>query len=128
MSALYDQLATLRTRMAAVPGVATSLIGLEPTINPDDYPIVRIVPSRVRADGLKRVADVLVYFGAPVHEADNGVEAVYDALLEMETDVIAALSGNGFQCKYVETITDEDRLEHFKLMVVRAEMAIQAVC
>jgi hypothetical protein len=114
--------------MELIPGVQTSRIGLEPTISPQDYPIVRLVPSRARADGMTRKADVLIYFGQPLHEADNGIGAVYAALLDMEEAVIAALSGNGFMVKYLETLTDEDRLEHFKLMAVRAEVTVRGVC
>lgn len=87
-----------------------------------------MVPSRVRADGQRRRAEVLVYFGAPVHEAQGGIDDVYDALLAMEEAIIAALSGNGFAARYVETITDEDRLEHFKLMAVVAEVDVNVVC
>lgn len=128
MSAIYDHLETLRARFATIPGVQTSGIGIEPNISPESYPIVRVVPARVRADGQRRRAEVLVYFGAPVHESTGGIDDVYAALLTMEEQVIAALAGNGFHARYVETITDEDRIEHFKLMAVVAEVDVSAVC
>mgnify|MGYP001184729442 CR=1 FL=1 len=79
----------------------------------------------MRADGMKRLADVLVYFGAPVHESTGGIDDVYAALLTMEELVIAALAGNGFVARYIETITDEYRIEHFKLMAVVAEVDVR---
>lgn len=128
MSTIYDQLETLRARFATIPNVRTSGIGIEPNISPESYPIVRVVPSRIRADGVRRKAEMLVYFGAPVHESTGGIDDVYAALFAMEAQVIAALAGNGFQARYVETIMDEDRIEHFKLMAVVAEVDVSAVC
>jgi len=123
----WPVLELLRTRLAAVPGITTCKIGLEQGIVPEDYPIIRLVPSEIRAaDGNpnRRRATVLVYFGAALDESTDGLEAVYQGLLEMETAIIEAAEqpGRGWVCRYVQTITDEDRLEHFKLMAVLLEI------
>ncbi|MDP2811773.1 MAG: hypothetical protein Q8O34_16670 [Rhodocyclaceae bacterium] len=116
---------SLKARMAALPGVATCKIGLEDAIAPEDYPILRLVPSRAsRGEAERRKMDVLIYFGAPILAVEEGgVEAVYRALFALEGAIIAALSpGDGWRAKYVKTITDEDRIETYKLMVVRCEV------
>jgi len=38
-------LETIRNKLATVPGVKTCKIGLEANILPEDYPMVRLVPS-----------------------------------------------------------------------------------
>lgn len=129
MSIIYTNLTTLKTKLAAISGVTTCDIGLESNISPEDYPIIRIVPSLIRnAASFNRVVEVLIYFGKPVQEAESGLPTVYSELLDLEQSIIAALKGNGFQIKYLDTITDEDRLEHYKLMAVRAEMNVSDSC
>ena len=120
----WEALTTLRDKLAAVPGVKTCRIGLEPNITPDDYPIARLVPSRIeQRDGRVRY-DVLIYFGLPIHSAETGIEAEYQQLFDMERAIVAAVKQPGFVCQWIETITDEDRLEHYKLMAVRVEIIL----
>lgn len=120
-----DPLVVLKDRFGKIPGVTSARIGLESAIAPEDYPIIRLVPSRISAgDAGRRKIDLLIYFGAPVlaAEFDNAdMERVYAALFDMEAAIIAQLSpgGEDWRAKYVETITDEDRLEAYKLMAVR---------
>lgn len=129
-------LTMLRDRLALLPGVTTCRIGLEPDITPDDYPIVRLIPQTMRAaDGQSRTRtmDLLVYFGAPVHGFESedpdtqptlsGTEEVYEQLFALELAIVAALkTGDGFGVRHVETITDDDRLAAYKLMVARFEV------
>lgn len=114
-------LTTLRDWLGAVPGVKTSRIGLEAGMSPDDYPIVRIVPSKLAADGVigRRSIEALIYFGQPVDEAD-GLQQVYGQWLTMEEALIAAC-GNcpGLACLHHETILDEDRVAGFKMLALR---------
>ena len=123
-------LETLKTALAAIPGVASCRIGLEENITPDDYPIVRLVPSRA-AEGAAyahRKVELLIYFGMPIQPFDDApdaagrvrLEKLYAALFAMEAAIIAGLGQAGG--RYVETITDEDRIETYKLMVVRCEV------
>lgn len=114
-------LETLRDRLAQVDGVKTCRIGMEATITPDDYPMVRIVPSRLEngSTPVERRCDALIYFGRPVHEFEGGLEALYAELFEMEAALIdAAVHDSGVYCTYVETILDEDRVEAYKLMAL----------
>lgn len=122
----WSVLARLRDKLAAVEGVKTCKVGLEQGIAHEDYPIIRIVPSSLRegSDWTRRRLVVLVYFGAVVDESRDGLEAVYEQLLALEQSIIdaAATPGQGWRCKYLDTITDEDRLEVYKLMAARFEV------
>lgn len=123
MSTAMNALQAARDTLAAIPGVASCKVGLEAGIGPADYPLVRVVPSRItpgRPYG-GRTVDAVVYFGVnrSVTE-DGGLEAVYSALFDMETAIRSAVAGLGG--RYIETITDEDRLDTYKLMAVRVEL------
>jgi hypothetical protein len=81
-----------------------------------------LAPSKVRYAAVlgRRKLDCLVYFGAPVHEFNVGLEAPYADLLALEARLIdAATSGAICYCEYLETIADEDRVDGFKLMAMR---------
>lgn len=128
----FDLLTLFKTALAAVPGVASCKIGLEANITAADYPLVRIVPTRLRGgdpDTAKATLDVTVYFGAAVLEATDGLETVYADLLALEAAIrevalfdvarAARTAGAFVTATYVDTITDEDRLPHYKLMASR---------
>lgn len=115
-------LESLRDSLSAIPGVVSCKIGLESNISPADYPLIRVVPSRV-VDGVaisRRRVECLIYFGVDTSEAEGGLESVYAALFGLETEIRAAINQSGGM--YVETITDEDRLDTYKLMAVRCEV------
>lgn len=128
----FALLTLIKTTLATVPNIATCQIGLEAAITPDDYPIIRIVPSRLQppAEGsTRRGMELLIYCGAPLLEARDGLEAVYAGLLALEAAILEALqfrliqagldSGAFLRSEYLETITDEDRLPHYKLFALR---------
>lgn len=133
-------LESIRDALAALPGVQTCKIGLEPNITPADYPIIRVVPSRmlpgdttVSGEMLTRNTELLIYFGAPVQQFDEApddggrtrLEKVYAALFDMEALILNALADRPagvLWARYIETITDEDRLDTYKLMAVRCEV------
>lgn len=125
---MYATLAALRDALATVTGVKTCRIGMEANMTPADYPIVRIVPSRLEigAEMNTRGCDALIYFGLPIHEADGGLEAVYEQLFDLEAALVQkAQFGSPVYCRYLETICDEDRVDAYKLMAlsVRIETA-----
>lgn len=108
--------------------VQTSRIGLESGMTHDDYPMVRLVPSRVTRSDLEqshgisglRGTEVLVYFGKPITESDTGLEGMYRELFAMEVALIAALPDAGdWVARWMETVTDEDRVPGYKLMALR---------
>ena len=110
-----------RDALALIAGVASCKIGLEANISPADYPLIRVVPSRLtpgRPYG-NRTIETLIYFGAQTAKSE-GLETVYGDLFDLESAIIAAVQGLGG--RYRETITDEDRLDAYKLMTIRCEL------
>lgn len=114
-------LTVLKDALALVAGVATCKIGLESTMTPDDYPMVRIVPSLVRHSNVisLRETEVLIYFGKPIHEFEAGLEGVYAELFAMESALIDAAETCAVYCEYRGTVADEDRVDGYKLMALR---------
>lgn len=122
---MYAALTTLRDALGALPWVASCKIGLEANMTPADYPMVRIVPSTARYGGLihSRQCEVLIYFGHDAHEFDAGLEALHERLFEDEAQIIdAALALDGLRFTYAETIFDEDRVDAYKLLAIRASV------
>jgi hypothetical protein len=124
LEAARDALAACDTLVAAaaeVPPRGSCKIGLEANISPASYPLVRVVPSRVTPGKpySKRSVETLLYFGAPT-TLSQGLEEVYSDLATLEAEMLAVVQSIGG--RYVETITDEDRLDAYKLMVIRCEL------
>jgi len=120
------ELLTLRDALAELPGLSSCQIGLEANISPEHYPLVRIVPARLtpgRPYG-NRTCEVLLYFGARIANS-QGLEEVYRGLFALEAAIPDTLRTLGV--RYVETITDEDRLDTYKLMAIRAELTVETV-
>jgi hypothetical protein len=124
---MMHALETAKAALSAIPGLAvvggeiSCKIGLEQNISPASYPMIRIVPTRVTPGKPygNRTAETLIYFGTPVANA-SGLEAVYSELFDLEAAIIDVL--RDLRGRYVETIMDEDRLDAFKLSVVRCEL------
>lgn len=120
------ELLTLRDALAELDGLSSCQIGLEANISPEHYPLVRLVPARFtpgRPYG-NRTCEVLLYFGARIANS-QGLEEVYRGLFALETAILGSLRTLGV--RYVETITDEDRLDTYKLMAIRAELTVETV-
>lgn len=79
--------------------MATCKIGMEPTMTPADYPMVRIVPSRVRLGSsiMRRGIECLIYFGQPIHDFSGGTEQQWADLLAIRcrVDGICRRQGTG---------------------------------
>lgn len=122
----WGVLQSVNAKLAAVAGVNTCKIGIEAGLSPDDYPIIRIVPERFQQPDARTLSmSLTVYYGMPLTEGDGGLEALYAALLTMEAGIKAAmLSGDGYYPKFVDTVTDEDRLEQYKLFASRFEITV----
>jgi hypothetical protein len=119
--AVMDTLETYRDALGALAGVASCKIGIEANLGPADYPMIRLVPSRLTPGKpySGRTIETLIYFGAQI-TLSEGLETVYSGLFDIEAlilDEVKALGG-----RYIETITDEDRLDAYKLMTIRAEL------
>ena len=120
---MWAILENIKDALEVIEGVTTCKIGIENGINPCDYPLIRIVPARgEKATTLcRKKLDILVYYGYPTSEADAGsLEAVYQSLCTMEDAVIEAMEGStDFVATWQDTVTDEDRLEAYKLFASR---------
>jgi hypothetical protein len=120
-------LESLRDKLATISGVETCKVGMESTMSPADYPMIRIVPSRIlpaQQAISQRVCDTLIYFGMDSHEFDGGLEQLHWKLLAMEGLIItAAEAGSGsYTAIYRETIMDEDGVQPFKMMALRFDV------
>lgn len=113
----YPALVMLRDKLAAIHGIATCKIGLEPNITAADYPIIRIVPSLHRpSEKVTHDLQVIVYFGDLIHNVGPGdLEEQYAWLFEMEAQIKDASISSGVRCAWIETMADEDRLPGYKL-------------
>lgn len=126
MSAMTT-LNALRDALAAISGVASCKVGMEANVSPDDYPLIRLVPSTLAPNRYGgRSIEVLITFGAEITEAE-GLESVYAALFALEASIRGKLRDLGH--RYIQTVTDEDALPFvdgrpspYKLMAVRAEL------
>lgn len=110
-----------RDALEAIAGVASCKIGLEANISPADYPLIRLVPSKITPGTPygNRTAEVLIYFGAPTTNSE-GLEEVYRDLFALEAEILEVLRTLGG--RYRETITDEDRMDTYKLMALRVDL------
>lgn len=119
--AAMTTLEAVRDALADIAGVASCKIGLEPNISPADYPLIRLVPSRLTPGKPygNRTIETLIYFGTQTATSE-GLETVYENLFTLESAIIAAVQD--FGGRYRETITDEDRLDAYKLMTIRCEL------
>lgn len=124
MEAVRDALALCPTLVAAAaddPPTGSCKIGLEANLGPGDYPMIRIVPARIIPGRPYhgRECETLIYFGAPFANSE-GMEVVYEKLFDLEAEILAVLRAGGH--RYRETITDEDRLDAYKLMAIRVDI------
>lgn len=118
---MMDALESVRDQLAAIGGVASCKVGLEANISPASYPLIRLVPARI-VPGKPyqgRTAETLIYFGTQTANS-QGLEFVYSELFDLEASMLEVLRANG--CRYLETITDGDRLDAYKLMTLRVEI------
>lgn len=122
MASVWPTLAAVRAALAVLPGVATCKVGFEANMTAADYPMVRIVPSKI-ADGTnlqQRGTEVMVYFGQPIHEFTTDLEGQWQSLLTMEDAILKKLQASpGFFFGYRDTFLDEDRIEAYKVLVIR---------
>jgi hypothetical protein len=132
---LFALLTLIKTTLANMSNVASCQIDLEANITPADYPLVRIILMRLASPNegsMRRQVEMLIYFGAALLEASDGLETVYETLLTTEGEILeqmqfvligAALQqGHFLQSRFIETLTDEDRLPHHKLFASRFQV------
>lgn len=118
---MMPALESARDALALIAGVASCKIGLEANLSPADYPMIRLVPARIIPGRPYhgRECETLIYFGAPIANSE-GMEVVYESLFALEAEILAVL--RGLSGRYRETITDEDRLDAYKIMAIRVDL------
>jgi hypothetical protein len=118
---MFTELAALRDALKEVSGVNTCKIGFEENISPADYPIIRIIPTRLDPGSPynQRTIEVGIVFGVAIAES-QGLETLYEELSDLEEGIIAEFKEYGG--RYTGTVTDEDRLSSYKLMQVIGEI------
>ena len=121
----FEALEALKNTLAGAGEAKTCRIGFEATISPDDYPIIRVVPSETSThiSFVGETAKCVIYFGHPVDESTTdedgeniGLEGVYRAQMAMRDDILERLRFSGLPVEYKGTIFDEDRIAGYKLM------------
>ena len=131
----WEILTQIKATLATVSGVATCKIGLEANITPADYPLIRMVPTRMRPQdevGDRALLELTVYFGDALLEAADGLETVYAGLFALEAQIREAVlftaqraaweNGQRLTARFIDVLFDEDRLPHYKLMAARFEV------
>ena len=121
----FEALESLKNALAGAGDAKTCRIGFEATISPDDYPIIRVVPSETTAfcSFVGENTKCVIYFGHPVDESTTdesgeniGLEGVYQTQMAMRDEILERLRFSGLPIEYKGTIFDEDRIAGYKLM------------
>jgi hypothetical protein len=131
----FEILTLMRDTLAIVPGVASCKIGIEANVTAADYPLIRLVPTRLSAqapDFSRATLALTIYFGEQWLEAVDGLDEVYAGLLNLESAIREAVlfttaraawnAGQRLTITYLDTVFDEDRLPHYKIMASRFEV------
>jgi hypothetical protein len=131
----WDIVTQIKTTLAAISGIASCRIGLEANITPTDYPLIRIVPTRLTPEdeiGNRATLAITVYFGDALLESSDGLETVYARLFAREAAIREAILftakrtawavGDAMAARHVDTIFDQDTLVHYKMMASRFEV------
>lgn len=122
MSAI-DVLTNIKNDLQAIAGINSVAIGIETSINPKDYPAIRIVPLEHKPDSAisRSCMSVDVYIGFATKP--QSLEDTYATLYAWSDEVIQALSsGNGYSALWQSTTNDEDRLPAAKMVCVSFEV------
>lgn len=131
----WELLTQIKATLATVPTIASCAIGLETNITPDDYPLIRLVPTRMTPKddvGDRAMLELTVYFGDALLESADGLETVYEGLFTLEAQIREAVvftakrtaweSGQMLTARYIDTLFDSDSLVHYKIMASRFEV------
>ena len=131
----WEILTQIKATLATVPDIASCRIGLEANITPDDYPLIRIVPTRMTPKdelGDRAKVELTVYFGDALLESADGLETVYAGLFALEAQIREAVlftakraaweAGQVLTARFIDVLFDEDRLPHYKMMASRFEV------
>ncbi len=115
---MYDILTLIQTKLSTIATITTCKIGLEEALSPADYPIIRIVAGNSQNTEYKHTLhQVKIYYGFNLSEFD-GLDTIYQKLYSLEKEIrgLIELDLEPYLCKWVNTISDEDRLQGYKIL------------
>ena len=123
---MYEALTLLNQKLSTITTVNSCKIGLEDDIAPADYPIIRIVAGRSTGlEAMQEKHEVKIYFGFDLNEFD-GLDVIYEKLYVLEKEIkdLIVPDMNPYLCRWISTISDEDRLQGFKILCMIVEMEL----
>ena len=115
---MNEVLLLIKEKIQDIAIVKSCKIGLENAIPPSEYPLIRIVAGRSSTIGyLKAKHQVKIYYGFNLSDFD-GIEVVYEKLYSLEKEIkeLIVPDMNPYLCKWIDTISDEDRLDGYKVL------------
>lgn len=120
---VYEMLKEIEAQLQGITDINTVAIGLEASMTASDYPAIRLVSTtNSRGSGLNEDMAFDIYFGDNLHES-IGIEEIYRKLYEWEAIIKERLdiflTSNGSIVYWKSTISDEDRLQGYKILVSR---------
>lgn len=118
---MMSNLTALRDALKNITGISSCKVGLEDNISPADYPLARIVPTRITPGRPyhNRTAECQIIAGCKIANSE-GLEAVYTALFTFEAEILRVIKAQSG--RYIDTLWDEDRLSTYKLIAIRCEI------
>lgn len=124
-AAMDKMVADLQT----IGAIQTVRIGLEATLSPADYPIIRIIPETMTRTGdyFDREALCRIYFAEPLQLYDGLIE-IYDSLLQLNDQIIKILEASStvYSAEWIDTLMDSDQIQDYK--VAMATFRVRTHC
>jgi hypothetical protein len=120
---MIEILQAIKTDLTGMIGIQSVGIGIEPDINPNDYPAIRIVPLVNKPDNniYRKTATIDVFVGFT--EFPQALEESYATLYGWANEIITRLQkGTQYTAFWQQTLNDEDRLPAAKLICVSFEV------
>jgi hypothetical protein len=116
----YDFLVEIKNILSAIPTVKSCYIGLERGINAKDVPFIRIVPIRSFPKNGETFIhfQVVIGFDKKNKEYEKLHEDYYNLANRVREEMIKK------QCKWLETVTDEDMVTNLKTAIIVFEGSI----
>ena len=111
----------LKQILTPINDIKTVKIGIEKDLNPTNYPMIRIVPTKsTKGDALgSEITQIDILVGGNL-DAFDGLEANYTQLNEWEESIKTILATNDDVATFIwqDTIHDEDKLLAVKLLIM----------
>ena len=120
-------LTDIRDKLAKLPNIKTCRIGIESTLTPESYPLIRIqmLGFKKSESQTHRNGDLMIYFGLPLVEGDVPLESIYAQMLELEQKIVNELEfGAGYRSTYERTLVSDSSVSgHYLLFGVQLSVS-----